>query len=277
MPVGTLIKIRRGTRAQLNTAASANLLTQGEPYIITDENRLAVGTAVNAFQAFYKSGVDDTANFVFPGRLATSLSSLGITDWNTATSNGWYNGNSAANAPGSGWYFGMVIVHIPALWLQQTVYQFTGPSAAATVAYRRYCLNGTWSAWWPLHDQEADLDNRYLNRLTDSGLAAGVFNTTYVGDGSKSGGATYQPTYAGGNMRLVQNGGAFTFAADADTSVKSYTLTVLIQNSATAGAITFSGWSTTPKGDTVLTTNGALYMCYIIKHGSIKTINIQAL
>jgi hypothetical protein len=39
---------KRGTRAQINTAASANALRAGEVYLITDEARLTVGTAVNA-------------------------------------------------------------------------------------------------------------------------------------------------------------------------------------------------------------------------------------
>lgn len=51
MPV---LKIKRGTRAQLNAAVSGNLLNQGEPYIITDEGRIAVGTGSNTYEAFAK-------------------------------------------------------------------------------------------------------------------------------------------------------------------------------------------------------------------------------
>jgi hypothetical protein len=39
---------KRGTRAQIDAAASANALRTGEVYLITDESRLTVGTAVNA-------------------------------------------------------------------------------------------------------------------------------------------------------------------------------------------------------------------------------------
>jgi hypothetical protein len=46
---------KRGTRTQLNAAATANGLKVGEVYFITGENRLAVGTAVNAFQDFAKT------------------------------------------------------------------------------------------------------------------------------------------------------------------------------------------------------------------------------
>ncbi|MDD4292001.1 MAG: hypothetical protein PHX51_07200 [Clostridia bacterium] len=43
------IKIKRGTRAQLESAKSSSALKVGEAYLITDENRIAVGTAVNAY------------------------------------------------------------------------------------------------------------------------------------------------------------------------------------------------------------------------------------
>jgi hypothetical protein len=39
---------KRGTRAQIDAAASANALRNGEVYLITDEARLTVGTAANA-------------------------------------------------------------------------------------------------------------------------------------------------------------------------------------------------------------------------------------
>ncbi len=46
------IKIKRGTRAQLNAAASANGLATGEPYLITDENRLAIGLTVSTYAEY---------------------------------------------------------------------------------------------------------------------------------------------------------------------------------------------------------------------------------
>lgn len=44
----------KSTRANLVTQGSANNLVNGEPYLITDEGRLAVGTGVNAFSAMAK-------------------------------------------------------------------------------------------------------------------------------------------------------------------------------------------------------------------------------
>lgn len=58
------ILIKRGTRAQLNTARDAAQLNIGELYYITDagETRIAVGTANNAYQDFAKVGEGGTVD-----------------------------------------------------------------------------------------------------------------------------------------------------------------------------------------------------------------------
>lgn len=47
---------KRGTRAQIDAAATANALKAGEVYLISDEARLTVGTAPNAHQPLAKEG-----------------------------------------------------------------------------------------------------------------------------------------------------------------------------------------------------------------------------
>jgi hypothetical protein len=47
---------KRGTRAQIDTAATANGLKAGEVYLISDEARLTVGTAPNSHQPLAKEG-----------------------------------------------------------------------------------------------------------------------------------------------------------------------------------------------------------------------------
>jgi hypothetical protein len=49
--VAQTIKIKRGTRAQLEAAKTAGTLAAGEPYLITDQNRPAIGTATDAYAA----------------------------------------------------------------------------------------------------------------------------------------------------------------------------------------------------------------------------------
>jgi hypothetical protein len=61
------IKFKRGTRSQLNTAASSNQLEQGEPYLITDENRIAIGLTASTYQDVNKAmvgltNVDNTSD-----------------------------------------------------------------------------------------------------------------------------------------------------------------------------------------------------------------------
>lgn len=46
--------IKRGTRSQLNTAASSSGLNAGELYLITDENRFAVGLTSSTYETFAK-------------------------------------------------------------------------------------------------------------------------------------------------------------------------------------------------------------------------------
>lgn len=48
------IKVLRATRANLNTEAAGAGLLPGEPYLITDENRLAVGLSTTTYQDFAK-------------------------------------------------------------------------------------------------------------------------------------------------------------------------------------------------------------------------------
>ena len=45
----TLLKIKRGTASQLASAVTAQTLNQAEPYLITDEGRIAIGTSNNSF------------------------------------------------------------------------------------------------------------------------------------------------------------------------------------------------------------------------------------
>lgn len=46
--------LKRGTRAQINSAISSNGLNLGEPYLVTDEGRLAIGTGSNTLVDFAK-------------------------------------------------------------------------------------------------------------------------------------------------------------------------------------------------------------------------------
>lgn len=53
--MSNVLKIKRGTRTQIDTAGTNNQLIQGEPYLITDEGRLAVGLTSATYSAFAKT------------------------------------------------------------------------------------------------------------------------------------------------------------------------------------------------------------------------------
>ena len=48
------LKIKRGTRAQLTAAAGSGTLIAGEPYLVTDEGRFAIGLSGSSFETFAK-------------------------------------------------------------------------------------------------------------------------------------------------------------------------------------------------------------------------------
>jgi hypothetical protein len=64
----TRITFKRGTRAQLDSAASSNALIAGEPYFITDEGRLAVGLSASTYEVFAKVSEVGHQSIAYPKR-----------------------------------------------------------------------------------------------------------------------------------------------------------------------------------------------------------------
>lgn len=83
------LKIKRGTRAQITTAAGASQLAAGEPYLITDEARIAIGTSATSFMDFAKlseagggsggTGAFATYNYTGNGSTTTFAATTDIT------------------------------------------------------------------------------------------------------------------------------------------------------------------------------------------------------
>ena len=48
------LKVKRGSRSQIDAAASSGSLNAGEPYLVTDEGRLAVGLSTTTYETFAK-------------------------------------------------------------------------------------------------------------------------------------------------------------------------------------------------------------------------------
>lgn len=138
-------------------------------------------------------------------------------------------------------------------------------AVSATTAAELGYLSGVTSA------VQTQLDNRVTANADDA--LTGGYTTTADDDGTKSTG-TYTPDPAGGNMKRIINGGAFTLAAP--SAAGDYTLVIQITNNGTAGAITLSGFSKTT-GSAFTTTNGHDFFVYVTKCNGFTLANVVAL
>lgn len=156
--------------------------------------------------------------------------------------------------------------------LTGVTWSLTGFNAlTATVAELNY-VDGVTSAIQTQLDGKEPIDAEILRADTDDNLTAG-YTATADNDGTQSSG-TYTPSPVGGNLKRIVNGGAFTLAAP--TYAGDYTMIVQMTNSATAGAITVTGF-TKASGDPTTTTSGHDFLLHIVKINDFKTLYIEAL
>ena len=123
-----------------------------------------------------------------------------------------------------------------------------------------------------LDSGKENADAEILKADTDDNLTAG-YTATADDDGTKSSG-TYTPDPAGGNLKRIVNGGAFTLAAP--TATGDYTIIIQMTNNASAGTVTLSGFAA-ETGDAMTTTNGDDFFLYITKINGFSAISITAL
>ena len=88
------IKVKRGTRSAINTAASASGLNQGELYLITDEDVLAVGTAAGSYTDVNSSSGGSGSSYI--EHSSTVSDSLAI----SSGTNRMYVGNTSFSSGG---------------------------------------------------------------------------------------------------------------------------------------------------------------------------------
>ena len=96
------IKVKRGTRSEINTAASASGLNQGELYLITDEDVLAVGTSTSTYEDVNSAGGGSGSSYI--EHSSTVSDSLAI----SAGTNRMYIGNTTFS--GSGTMAGYLVI-----------------------------------------------------------------------------------------------------------------------------------------------------------------------
>ena len=59
------IRVKRGTRAQVDAAAASSGLVAGEPYLITDDNVFAVGLSTTTYAEFVKPPPSDGSVYAY--------------------------------------------------------------------------------------------------------------------------------------------------------------------------------------------------------------------
>ena len=72
-----------------------------------------------------------------------------ITDWNDATTNGWFRGNNAVNGPSTfatGWWYGWTVVY-STNWITQFALPFSQAGIDHNALMWRHCFSGVWDVW----------------------------------------------------------------------------------------------------------------------------------
>jgi hypothetical protein len=118
-----------------------------------------------------------------------------------------------------------------------------------------------------------DTANALNLKLAGNQTTTGGFRFTSFSGGTVSSG-TFTPAAFNGNYQFYTNNGAHTLAAPANDSA----IDVLVTNGATAGAITFSGFTVGANvGDPLTTTNTSKFIISIRRINAISTYTIKAL
>ncbi len=104
-----------------------------------------------------------------------------VTDWNTATENGWYRGSGAANSPSGLINTAGQTIQFGPNDITQVIYGAGATSANNTSLYRREMHAGVWAPWYKLRWSEAELDARYGGaQVYRSPVAACPANTSKI-------------------------------------------------------------------------------------------------
>lgn len=141
----------------------------------------------------------------------------------------------------------------------------------ATTAELNYVDGVTSNIQTQLDAKEA-ADAEILKADTDDNLTAG-YTATADDDGTQSTG-TYTPAPAGGNLKTIVNGGAFTLAAP--TATGDYTLVIQMTNNSSAGTVTVSGFAK-QTGNAISTTDGDDFFLFITKINGFTHLHVEAL
>lgn len=115
---------------------------------------------------------------------------------------------------------------------------------------------------------DPDTLKRNLTALISVGFTVTPFNAGTLTTG------TFTPVPASGNYQYLINGGAFSIAAPAADCA----ITLMVTNNASAGAITFTGFTVgASTGSPLTTTNGNRFIITIVRINGVSTYTVYAL
>lgn len=211
-----------------------------------------------------------SADDVLPDRLAATSGT--VADANSATESGFYQINAAASNIPTAEKGTLTVVRYSATAMTQVWL-----STDAAKMYTRRMLASAWSAWTPVLLGYADIAAisaalTAFMKLVGGQTVTGGFNLTPYSLGTI---ASFTANPLNGNYQYGTNNGAFTLTAPASDCA----IDILITNGASAGAITFSGFtvSATSLGDPLTTTNTNKHLITIVRINGVSTYVNKAL
>lgn len=178
-----------------------------------------------------------------------------VTDWNTATMNGWYMATGATNAPSTGWFIGQVIAHNSA-WCTQILHAFAANDLYSPVEWRRELNNGTWSDWFQISlngrvskyesTSTASIPNSAFTTVVgwtavtnggifDTGIASGALTIEYDGTYLINAGVSFGNNTTGRRVLAIFHGSDELGRVEAAPAAPAWTGSVSCLASLTAG------------------------------------------
>lgn len=250
-----------------NGAPAAGLGADGDFYIRTDTWQIYGPKASGAWPSGVSiigptgpqgpTGAQGPAGSLTPTALGTGA------DFNTQTTTGWFytpgTDTTATHAPldAHQWYL-EVFRSVDASNIAQLARMRDGTSNAT---YYRMMVAGTWTAWHQLLFADG-------GQTMTGGFILSPFNLGNIT-------SPFTPNALNGNYQYGTNNGPITFNAPANDCA----IDILLTNSGSAGAITFSGYTVAAgnTGDNLTTTNGQMFILSIRRIHAISTYMVKAL
>jgi len=195
------IKILRTTRAALNAQGVAVNLRQGEPYLITDENRFAIGTSTSAYEAFAKES--EIGGGGTPAGATTQIQYNNAGAFGASSNFTYDSVNNVLSLIGTN----------PKILLNAITTEPAAPAAGTLLLYAKSIAGRLWPKWvgpsgWDMPFQQALMFNSIVFVRPAATTSQTVIGTTVTNVGTLS-----TPALASTNLLASTRRTLFTAAA----------------------------------------------------------------